>query len=388
MRYAFSKYYLSQTCQEKYGKRKPNAIFHPAMLPLAFAVRLPLITIVMMLSTETNRRLPAEWEPQSAVQLTFPHQGTDWADQLDTVLPCFFEIAATISRFQQVLIICEDILPLRNRIYGNLDRIKLIEIPNNDTWARDHSAITILEDNRPVLLDFVFNGWGLKFPADKDNLISGRIYETGIWDAAMRHGGIVLEGGAFESDGQGTLLTTSACLLSPNRNPHLSKSEIEAHLTDLFGLKRILWLNHGYLAGDDTDSHIDTIARFCDASTIAYVSCSDPADEHFEALHKMETELRTFRTMEGKPYRLVALPMPDARFDNAGERLPATYANFLIINGAVLVPTYQAPQDAAVLEIFKEIFPDREIIGLDCNPLILQHGSLHCVTMQYPINLM
>lgn len=358
------------------------------MLPWAFAVRLPLITIIMIHSNESNRRLPAEWEPQSAVQLTFPHRGTDWADQLDNVLPCFLEIAATISRFQQVWVVCEDILSLRNRFYGNLDRMELIEIPNNDTWARDHSAITIIEDDRPVLLDFVFNGWGLKFPADKDNLIPARTHQTGLWDAPIRHGGMVLEGGAIESDGQGTLLTTSACLLSPNRNPHMSQSKIEAHLKDLFGLKRILWLNHGYLAGDDTDSHIDTLARFCDASTIAYVCCSDPADEHFDALHKMETELRAFRTMEDKPYRLVALPMPDAQFDETGERLPATYANFLIINGAVLVPTYQVPQDAAALEIFKEIFPDREIIGIDCNPLILQHGSLHCVTMQYPVNLM
>ncbi|MCC6281176.1 MAG: agmatine deiminase family protein [Saprospiraceae bacterium] len=340
-----------------------------------------------MHSTESNRRLPAEWEPQSAVQLTFPHRGTDWAEQLDTVLPCFFEIAATISRFQPVLIICEDIEQIRAHLYGNLKQIGLIEIPNNDTWARDHGGITILENGQPVLLDFVFNGWGLKFPADKDNLVTRRMYATGIWNAEIRHGGMVLEGGGIESDGMGTLLTTAECLLSPNRNPHLTKDEIEDHLKDLFGVKRMLWLHHGYLAGDDTDSHIDTLARFCNASTIAYVRCSDPADEHFDALQKMESELQAFRTIEGKAYRLVPLPMPDARYDEDGVRLPATYANFLIINGAVLVPIYQVPQDAAALEIFKEIFPDREIIGIDCNPLILQHGSLHCVTMQYPIGL-
>ncbi len=357
------------------------------LLLLAFGVRLPLITIVMMHSIETSRRLPAEWEPQSVVQLTFPHLGTDWADQLESVLPCFLEIAATISRFQRVLIICQDAAGLRDRLYGNPDQITLIEIPSNDTWARDHGGITIIENGRPVLLDFVFNGWGLKFPADKDNLITRRMYQTGIWDAEIRHGGLVLEGGGIESDGCGTLLTTAECLLSPNRNPHLSQVEIETQLKSLFGTARILWLYHGYLAGDDTDSHIDTLARFCDASTIAYVRCTDPADEHFEALQKMETELSAFRTADDQPYRLVALPWPDACFDDEGNRLPATYANFLIINGAVLVPTYKVPQDATALEIFKEIFPDREIIGINCNPLILQHGSLHCVTMQYPIDL-
>ena len=341
----------------------------------------------MMPLTEKNRHLPAEWEPQSAVQLTFPHENTDWADQLEAVLPCFLEIAATISRFQQVLIICRDAARLQPRLYGNLEHIRLVEIPSNDTWARDHGAITILEDGQPILLDFVFNGWGLKFPADKDNLITRRIYQTGIWDAAIRHGGIALEGGGIESDGQGTLLTTAECLLSPNRNPHLSQEDIETLLKDLFGLKRVLWLYHGYLAGDDTDSHIDTLARFCDAGTIAYVKCTDPADEHFDALQKMEAELQAFRTLDGKPYRLYALPWPDARFDEEGQRLPATYANFLIINGAVLVPTYNVLQDTAALEIFAEIFPDREIVGIDCNPLILQHGSLHCVTMQYPIDL-
>ncbi len=368
-------------------KIKGCFILNPALLLLAFGVRLPFITIVIMSITEMNRRLPAEWEPQSIVQLTFPHGNTDWADQLESVLPCFLEIAASISRFQPVLIICQDASALRGRLYGHRERIILIEIPSNDTWARDHGGVTIIEDGRPVILDFVFNGWGLKFPADKDNLITGRLFQTGIWDAAIRHGGLVLEGGGIESDGKGTLLSTTECMLSPNRNPHLTQSDIEAFLKDLFGLQRVLWLNNGYLAGDDTDSHIDTLARFCDANTIAYVKCSDPTDEHFDALQKMEAELLAFRTVEGQPYRLAPLPMPDACFDEDGNRLPATYANFLIINGAVLAPTYNVPQDKAALEILQTIFPEREIIGIDCNPLILQHGSLHCVTMQYPIDL-
>ena len=331
--------------------------------------------------------MPAEWEPQCFVQLTFPHAGTDWADRLDTVLPCFLDIAAAISRYEEVLIVCPDAEELRPQLRGNTDKIRLIEAPSNDTWARDHGAITIFENNRPVLLDFVFNGWGLKFPANLDNLVTRRMYESGCWDAEIRHGGLVLEGGGIESDGAGTLLTTSECLLSPNRNPHLSKSEIESRLKDLFGLQQVLWLHHGYLAGDDTDSHIDTLARFCDAGTIAYVRCDDPQDEHYDALQKMEAELRTFRDLAGNPYHLVALPWPEAHFDEEGHRLPATYANFLIINGAVLVPVYQCPQDEAALRIIGHLFPGREIIGIDCNPLILQHGSLHCVTMQYPVEL-
>ncbi len=341
-----------------------------------------------MIENTPSRRLPAEWEFQSVVQLTFPHKDTDWADILPEVLPCFLQIAETVSRYQPVLIICQSVEDTKHLLEGaNLSNFQLVECPSNDTWARDHGGITIEENGKPVLLDFVFNGWGLKFPADKDNLITRHLYNIGVFTKEIRHGGIVLEGGALESDGQGTLLTTSECLLSPNRNPHLTKQEIEDFLKNSFGLQQVLWLNHGYLAGDDTDSHIDTLARFCSPDTIAYVKCTNPADEHFDALKKMEAELQLFKTLDGKPYKLVALPWSDACFDEAGNRLPATYANFLIINGAVLVPTYQVPQDESAIQIFKTIFPKHEIIGIDCRPLILQHGSLHCVTMQYPINV-
>lgn len=342
-----------------------------------------------MTVTKPIRRLPAEWEEQSAVQLTFPHAGTDWAEILPEVLPCFLQIAQTIARFQRVLIVCDDNSETSELLKQHeIPNCVLAKVPSNDTWARDHGGVTIEEDGQFVILDFVFNGWGLKFPADKDNLITRHLYNIGVFEAGIRHGGIVLEGGALESDGQGTLLTTTECLLSPNRNPHLSKEEIEASLIDLFGLQRVLWLDHGYLAGDDTDSHIDTLARFCTADTIAYVKCTDETDEHFEALQKMERELQSFRTIDGQAYHLVPLPWPDACYDEEGHRLPATYANFLIINGAVMVPTYQVAQDAAALAIFRGIFPNHEIIGIDCRPLILQHGSLHCVTMQYPSGVM
>lgn len=338
----------------------------------------------------TKFRLPAEWEPQSCVQLTFPHADSDWAAMLDQVMPCFVEIAAAIARFQTVIVVCDSLERVRPLLAGlPPERLYLVEIPSNDTWARDHGGITVLDENdQPLIWDFVFNGWGLKFPAHLDNLITGRMHTAGIFsDSSLRPGGIVLEGGGIESDGQDTLLTTSACLLSPNRNPHLDREQLEEILRTRFGMSRILWLEHGHLVGDDTDSHIDTLARFCDPQTIAYVQCTDPADEHYQDLEEMKRELEALRTSQGEPYRLVPLPWPDSCRAEDGHRLPATYANFLIINGAVLVPTYGLPQDEGALRILADCFPKREIVGINCRPLIEQHGSLHCVTMQYPAAL-
>jgi agmatine deiminase len=332
-----------------------------------------------------NRRLPAEWEPQSAVQLTWPHEDSDWVDDMDIVVPCFVAIAREIMKRQKLLVVCKNSEAVRKQIGGESANLILVELPTNDTWARDHGAISIEEDGKPVLLDFVFNGWGLKFAADKDNLISGRLHERGIFGKVpMRHAGLAFEGGSFESDGEGTLLTTTECLLSPNRNPHLSKQEVEDKLKALFGLKKVLWLNNGYLAGDDTDSHIDTLARLVPGNKILYVKCDDTADEHYQALKKMEAELQKLTNSNGMPYELIPLPMADVAFDDEGNRLPATYANYLIINGAVLVPFYQSPKDQKAAAIIQRAFPQHEIVGINCRPLILQHGSLHCVTMQYP----
>lgn len=340
------------------------------------------------MKTNANVRLPPEWHPQSAVQLTWPHPATDWQADLAAATACFRQIAYEIASRQPLLVICHDKNEVRKQLtHCPADRLTLYQIPTNDTWARDHSGITVLEDGKPVLLDFQFNGWGLKFPANLDNQVTRRLYQQQAFAAetkyrSMKH--LVLEGGSIESDGAGTLLTTEACLLSPNRNDTLTKSEIETLLKESFGLQRVLWLQHGYLAGDDTDSHIDTLARFCDRRTIAYVQCVDTTDEHYEALHHMEKELRTFTTPEGEPYRLIPLPMAEAVWDEAGNRLPATYANFLIINGAVLLPFYGTERDAVAQVRLQKVFPDREVIGIPCEPLIRQHGSLHCVTMQYP----
>lgn len=332
-----------------------------------------------------KKQLPPEWAPQQLVQLTWPHEQTDWVDMLDEVNQCFVDIARNIVQHEKLLVVCKDSKRIKTLLKGtDFSKITFVELPTNDTWARDHGGITVLEDGKKAIYDFAFNGWGKKFEANLDNQITKALHEKQVFgrDVIYRNClDFVLEGGSIESDGEGTLLTTSTCLLSDNRND-LSKEVIETRLKNYFGLHRVLWLNHGYLAGDDTDSHIDTLARFCDVSTIAYVKCEDETDEHYIELKKMEEELMQFRTVSGNFYRLIPLPMADTVYDDE-IRLPATYANFLIINDAVLVPTYQSPKDEIALKQLGQAFPDRKIIGINCLPLIKQHGSLHCVTMQY-----
>ena len=331
--------------------------------------------------------LPAEWEPQSGIQLTWPHADTDWAYMLDEVEACFIQLAKEIAKRQLLIIATPHPEEVQSLLAGqvNMDQVRFFRCESNDTWARDHGAITLLSNQGPVLLDFKFNGWGLKFASDKDNLITRQLLEAGALKGRYEnHLNFVLEGGSIESDGNGTLLTTSECLLSLNRNGEMDQAAIENYLKDTFHLKQVLWLDHGYLAGDDTDSHIDTLARLCPNDTIVYVQCTDAQDEHYTALHQMEEQLKSFRTLQGKPYRLLALPMADCIMAD-GERLPATYANFLIMNQAVLYPTYHQPEhDAKAKEVLQQAFPGYEIVGVDCRALIKQHGSLHCVTMQYP----
>jgi len=335
--------------------------------------------------------LPPEWAPQSAVQLTWPHAASDWAPILNDVEPVFVAIAAAVARFEPVVIACHD-AAVRAHVADLLraarvaeTRTRLYIAPANDTWARDHGPITVLCRDEATLLDFGFNGWGGKYPHALDDRITRVLHAQGAFgDTPIERADLILEGGSIEVDGQGTLLTTERCLLAPTRNPHYTRAQIEKTLAELLGITRFLWLKNGYLAGDDTDSHIDTLARLCDPDTIAYVSCDDPDDEHYTELKAMEAELVAFRTARGTPYRLVPLPWPQPKLDADGTRLPATYANFLIVNGAVLVPTYRDPADAMAIERLRGCFPGREIIGIDCLPLIWQHGSLHCVTMQLP----
>jgi len=333
------------------------------------------------------RRLPAEWEPQDGVLLAWPHEGSDWRPYLDAVEPVFVEIVRQVSRFEQAIVAAPDPVALRGKLEmggAQMERVRIYQVETNDTWARDFGPITVLEEGSPRLLNFGFNGWGLKFASDLDNRINRRLQSLAAWGAPLETVGLILEGGSIESDGCGTILTTEECLLNENRNPHLIREELEEELHGLLGSDRFLWLANGFLAGDDTDSHVDTLARLCPDYAIAYVVCDDPADEHYLALKAMEGEIAAFRTREGRPYRMIPLPWPCARFDAEGTRLPATYANFLVINGAVLVPTYRDQNDQAALDAISRAFPGREVLGVDCLPLILQHGSLHCVTMQLP----
>ncbi|MDR0988542.1 MAG: agmatine deiminase family protein [Prevotellaceae bacterium] len=332
-------------------------------------------------------RFPAEWESQSGVQLTWPHANSDWQDYLEEAEDCLSRIAGAISRYERVLIVSANPLETVRRIhpYVQPDRVLLLKCDSNDIWARDHAPLTLVGRGKPLLLDFRFNGWGLKFPAHKDNLISRTCHDSGCLRGVFRsRQHVVLEGGSVETDGAGTLLTTTKCLLSPNRNDDCSRDELTRLLLEELHCKRVLWLEHGHLEGDDTDGHIDTLARFCPNNTIAYAKCTDASDSHYDELQAMEEELKSFRTPDGAPYRLVPLPLPEPVYFE-GERLPATYANFLILNSAVLVPTYGQPlSDGRALRLLQQAFAPRRVIGIDCRVLIRQHGSLHCATMQYP----
>jgi agmatine/peptidylarginine deiminase len=310
-------------------------------------------------------RYPAEFEEQSHIQIIFPHKQSDWVDYLQEAEMTFVNIINAIRAYEPCLIICYDILHVKS-FFKNHENLHFIHYQTDDTWARDCSCITVIEDGKAKLLDFTFNGWGGKFEASRDNAMSKSISTCKTID-------FVLEGGAIESNSQGVLLTTSKCLKNPNRNQNI---DVEEFLKKVLHVRDIIFLNHGYLAGDDTDSHIDTLARFIDEESIMYVTCKDKNDEHYEELKLMQEELKQ------SGFKLIELPMTEPIYYKQ-ERLPATYANFLIINGAVLVPVYNDIHDKEAVEIFKKSFKDRDIIPIDCSILIRQHGSLHCVSMHY-----
>ncbi len=325
------------------------------------------------------RRLPAEFEKQSFIQVIFPHKNSDWAQYLEAAEENFVSIIKAISSFQPCLVVCDDIKYVRSR-FDIQTNISFVQLPSNDTWARDCSAITVYEDDKPLLLDFEFTAWGGKFEAGLDNALSQKL--STFYNAPMEKVDFILEGGAIESNGKGTLLITSECVFNPNRNA-TGQEESEGLLREYFGVSNILVLDHGYLSGDDTDSHIDTLARFVDEHTIVYLKCEDKDDEHYDELLAMEAQLQSFKDQDGEKFKLVPLPFTTAIYDE-DERLPATYANFLILNEAVLVPVYQDENDEKALEVLSQAIPDRKIVPVECSTLIRQHGSLHCVTMQFP----
>ena len=322
------------------------------------------------------KRLIAEFEPQRFVQMIFPHEKTDWVEYLEEARATFTNIINAIRRYEKVLLVCRDVQEAQS-YFDTIENIEFVEYETNDTWARDISAISVEEDNEVVLYDFEFNAWGGKFEYAKDNALTRSI--ASHYPHRVHDTNFILEGGGIETNGKGILLTTAACMLNSNRNA-LDEATTTQKLKEFFGLDEVLYLRHGYLAGDDTDSHIDTLARFVDERTIMYIKCENKEDEHYNELFKMEAELQAIA--KAHDFSLIALPFCDPLYYD-GERLPATYANFLMINGAVLVPLYGVAQDTKALRIFEEFFKDRDVIGIDCSVLVRQHGSLHCVTMNF-----
>lgn len=340
-----------------------------------------------MMSEPNNRRVPAEWELPAAILLAWPHADTDWQYMLEEVEQCYVRLVSALAKWHTVIVVSPDIESVKPHLKDVArDKIIYFQTRTNDTWTRDYGPITLEADGKVNAVDFCFNAWGMKFAACYDNLVTQKLCDSSLITAPrINCRNFVLEGGSIESDGKGTLLTTSECLLSPNRNAPMNRAEIERYLHDVLGFSHQLWLDHGYLAGDDTDSHIDTLARIAPHDTILYVGCTNPEDEHYHELDAMKRQLMEMRTPEGMPYSLIELPMPDAIFDEEGERLPATYANFLVTDKAIFMPSYgQKRNDELAAQIVQIAF-GLPVEQIDCRALIKQHGSLHCATMQIPL---
>ncbi|GAA5008599.1 agmatine deiminase family protein [Pseudoluteimonas lycopersici] len=337
-------------------------------------------------------RFPAEWEPQSAVLVAWPHAGTDWAERLAGVEDTYIALVAAIARFEDVVICVADDdvetyaeMRLRsNRV--DMQRVRFVTVPYDDTWLRDSGPITLRDGNAFRLLDFRFTGWGGKFEAGDDDRLVERLDAQSLFrDADRAPIDFALEGGAIDTDGAGTLLTTWQCL--HERHPQASREELTEKLAGWLQQDRVLWLDHGYLEGDDTDAHVDTLARFAPGDAIVFQACDDESDSHHAEFKAMADEIAALRTQDGRPYRLFPLPWARPILDG-GRRLAASYANFLIVNGAVLIPAYDDEADDAAAAVMANAFPDREIVQVPCRPLIWQNGSLHCITMQLPEGLM
>jgi len=320
-------------------------------------------------------RLPAEWEEQDYIMLVFPTPNSDWKHSIYDIQKSYLALIKTIIKYQKCIVACDEISKLSN-ILPKSKNIKLLQIETDDTWIRDFGGISIFQDDKLKILNFRFNAWGEKFPHTKDNLFNAKLKKIGFYKAPMKDINFVLEGGSIDTNGKGVLLSTQNCIFNQNRNPKFSKNQILDILKKSLGVEQIIVLQNGSLIGDDTDSHIDTLARFIDEESIAYVKCYDKSDKHFESLSKMEKELKKTK------FHLVPLPLPSPKYF-LGKRLPATYINFIFINGALIVPTYKDKFDKIALDILSNFFPDRDVIGVDASIFIREHGSLHCATMNY-----
>ena len=337
---------------------------------------------------KTAFRLPAEWEAQAGVIIAWPHAGTDWAPRLAQIETAYVALASAIARFEPVLI-CVANAVVRDRANGLLTaagvdatRVRFVEAAYDDTWLRDSGPLTLSDGSGFELVDFRFTGWGGKFAGGRDDRLIEALLARGVFRSA-RHRRIdwALEGGAIESDGNGTLLTTWRCL--HQRHPQMSLEAMDAQLLDAFGASRVLWLQYGYLEGDDTDAHIDTLARFAPDDAIVFQTCDDPADPHYDELARMHEEIARLRTVDGQPYRLFPLPWARAIVDE-GRRLASSYANYLVVNDAVLMPAYGGATDAEAAKVIAAAHPGRQIVQVDARALIWQNGSVHCLTMQVP----
>ena len=324
--------------------------------------------------------------------IAWPHAGTDWAERLAEVETTYVALAAAVTRFQHLIIVVPD-SALRQHVEAQLSKaavdpgkIRFVELPYDDTWLRDSGPITLKAgDNQFQLMDFRFTGWGGKFGAEQDDALIAGLVEAGVFGhAAHRRIDWALEGGGIESDGEGTVLTTWRCLAQ--RHPDQSREQMSNILHDSLHASRVLWLDYGYLEGDDTDAHIDTLARFAPGERIVFQACDDPTDPHYDELRRMGNELAALCTFDGRPYQLHPLPWAKPILDH-GRRLAASYANYLIVNGAVLVPAYGDKADDEAARIIGTAHPDREVVQVPCRPLIWQNGSLHCITMQLPAGL-
>lgn len=341
--------------------------------------------------TDQSLRLPAEWEPQAAVLIAWPHAGTDWAERLTAVETTYLALAAAVTRFQPLIIVVADASlqahaeTLLSSAGIDLVRIRFVQLPYDDTWLRDSGPITLSDHDGDAfqLADFRFTGWGGKYGSAQDDALVSGLVEAGLYGKEASHRRIdwALEGGAIESDGKGTVLTTWRCLAQ--RHPEQSRDEMSEILRDALHASRILWLDHGYLEGDDTDAHIDTLARFAPGERIVFQSCDDPGDPHHDELQRMGAELAALQTRDGRAYQLHPLPWAEPILDE-GRRLAASYANYLVVNGAVLVPAYGDKADDEAARVIGSAHPGREIVQVPCRPLIWQNGSLHCITMQLP----
>ncbi|WP_329903143.1 agmatine deiminase family protein [Porphyromonas pogonae] len=347
--------------------------------------------------TEKITLIP-EWEKQDLIVISWPHKGSDWEYMLDEVTKCYLNIAENILGYEDLLILTPEPQEIKTLFSGKEypHELFVMEMPSNDTWCRDYAPLSLRirkdDKERTAVADYTFNGWGMKFASNFDNLLGRLLYISRAYAKDVEYINrllLVLEGGSVESDGIGTILTTESCLLEPNRNPGFSPDELTDIIQESLGAERLLILKNGMLEGDDTDGHVDTLARFIDPCTIAYVKCYDNDDSHYRDLQEMEKELQGFTTSDGKPYQLIPLPLPKPMHDSNGCRLPATYANFLFVNDALLVPIYNQPEyDKMTLDALRNALPGREVVGIDCTALVQQHGSLHCATMQFPLGFM